>query len=226
MTAAELKELIVKNGLHPVPVLNAGGDSEDMPRFEGTLDEFWAAAKALSSKVVFLQVHQMDEDDLKRPVSNEDSYRPGEEDEGDIIDLEEVAPSMSKFRKHLGKDCAFILTAKGGFADIDYLLTEPWWDEFQQEASRAVDTWTERREAEKAEESAENEKKNDELLKQLRALIGDKEFCRLRTQRAMLAYALEKLPELEELEEFVLKPEIQTLHARIEARGLNKASRD
>lgn len=224
MTATELKELIVKNGFHPVPVLSPDGDDDKLARFAGTLDEFWAAAKALSTKVVFLMVHQMDDSDFERSASNDSpSYRDDDEDDdGEMIDLEEVLPSISKYRKHVGKDCAFILVTKGGCAEIDYLLSEPWWIEFQEDAAKAVETWMERHEAETEAEEAETEKRNNELLKQLRSLISDKEFCCMRTQRAMLAYAIEKLPELEELGEFVLKPEIQTLHARIEARGLNK----
>jgi hypothetical protein len=228
MNGAELKEQILKNGLYPIPVCMPADDSS-RPRFEGTLDEFWAAAKALGAKAVFLEIRQMDESDFEQELSSKHVPRIDEDDDDDsfdgqtyTVDLEQTSPSISKFRKYVGKDCAFVIIAKGEFAELDFLITESWWDEFQDEAEKTVEAWMEKRGEQAEEVEAKTAKRTKELLGQLKALMNDREFCLLKTQRAMLAYAIEKIPELEELSEFVLKPEIQTLHARIEAKGLNK----
>lgn len=230
MDAAELKKLAAANGFPAVPVIITGAES-NYPRFEGTLDEFWVAAKALGAKVVFLLVMQIDDSDFERDVPSDDVPRVEGDDEDDSFDgesywvkLEEISPSISKFRKHIGKDCAFILIAKGGVAEIDFLLTEEWWDEFQEEAGKAIEKWKDGR-SEKSEEVEEaNERKTAQLLESLKGLINDREFCQLRTHRAKIAYAIEKLPDLAELSEFILKPEIQKLADRIEAKGLNRKS--
>jgi len=232
MDAAELKGLIVKHSFHVIPVLMPDDDTDQLPRFEGTLDEFWVAAKALETKAMFLVVMQIEESDFQKDISSENVPRIDADEEDDAfdgekhtIDLEEELPSISKFRQHIGKDCAFILIAKGGFAELDFLITEKWWDEFQEEAEKAVELWMDQRGKQFEEGEAETRKRTTELLALLKALMGDHEFCLLKTQRAMLAYAIEKIPELEELGEAILKPEIQILHARIEAKGLNRKAR-
>ncbi|MGH8283621.1 MAG: hypothetical protein ACRESE_07215 [Gammaproteobacteria bacterium] len=70
------------------------------------------------------------------------------------------------------------------------------------------------------EEDAEEQEAK--LIKILRNLIGDPEFIRLPTQKAMKAYALEIHPELQDLEESVIRDEIQVLDGKIEAKGLRK----
>jgi hypothetical protein len=204
MDAAELKTLVTGNGFPAIPVLIPNDDSPCPPRFEGTLDEFWTAAKALGTKVVFLVVMQMDESDFEREVSSNDVPRIDEDEEDDSydgenysVDLEKVLPSISTFRKHVGKDCAFRLIAKGGVAEMEFLLTETWWDEFQEEAEKAIELWMDRRNERVEEVEANSEKKTKELIVSLKTLISDAEFCSLTTQRAMRAYALEKFPELE-----------------------------
>jgi len=232
MTGTELKMIIAEKGFHPISVSMPNDDLDRTPRFEGTIDEFWVAMKALGAKVVFLLEMQMNESDYVRNIPSDDLIRNNEDDEDDsfngenyTIKLEEILPTISKFRRHVDKDCAFVLIAKGGIAEMDFLITEEWWDEFQEEAEKAVEIWTEchNEQAEKVE--AKVEKRNAELLVKLKALINDREFCLLKTQRAKFVYALEKIPDLEELSEHTLKPEIQTLHARIEAKGLNRKVR-
>ena len=231
MDATELKRLAAENGFPAIPVAMPGNDDAEIPRFEGTLGEFWGAAKALEAKAVFLLVNQMDESDFERDVSTDDVPKSDEDDEtfdGEsyAVDLEEVSPPIAKFRKYVGKDCAIVLIAKGGVAELDFLITESWWDEFQEDADKAVESWVENRNEKFGEAEAEKQEKTGKLLQSLRGLINDREFCLLRTQSAKLAYAIEKWPELEGLSEFVLKPEIQKLQARIEAKGLNRKSRD
>lgn len=228
MDTAELKKLATEQGLHPVLVRlpEDKDESESVARFQGTLDEFWVAAKALGAKAVFLEVLRMDESDFERDVSDEDVPRIDEEDDdsGDdgTLDLVKAVPAISRFRKYVGKDCAFILIAKGGVDEIGLMLTEPWWDEFQEEGDKVVAKWAGEQNERYGEQEAEHEKQNEVLLESLRGLISDRAFCTQRTQAAMMAYALEKFPDLEDLGDQVLKPEIQRLRAKIEAKGLNR----
>lgn len=228
MEAVELMKLVTEHGLHPIPVRmpSDADESDRVARFQGTLDEFWVAAKALDAKVVFIEVLKMDESDFERDASEEDVPRGNgsEDDEEDVIALEKVVPGIAKYRKYIGKDCSFILVTKGGAAEIGMMLTEDWWDEFLEEADKAVAVWAEKQNEKFGEQEAEEEKQQGEMLRTLRGLISDKEFCRLRTLRAMMEYAIDKHPELAELDEFVYKPELQTLKAKIEAKGLNRKS--
>ena len=233
MDAAELKKLATSKGLPPIPVSLPDDDLPRPPRFAGTLDEFWAAATTLGAKALFISIGQMDESDFERLMPSDDVSHI-EEDENDgtfdgenyTVSLEGIRPSISRFRKHVGKDCAFVLVAKGGVAEIDYLLTETWWDEFQEEADKAVESWLESRNARYEDVEAANQEKTGKLLESLSGLINDRNFCLLRTHRARITYAIDKLPELSELDEFVLKPEIQKLADRIEAKRLNLRTRD
>jgi hypothetical protein len=227
--ATELKRLAKEHGFPAIPVVMSSESSPQVPRFDGSLDEFWDAAKALGAKTLLLLVMQFDESDFEREVDGSDIPRSDADDNDDsfdgekfTVDLEQASPSISKFRKHLGKDCCFVLITKGGFADVDILITEPWWDEFCDEADKAVEKWTADRDEKYGEEEAENQKKTEKLLEAVRGLISDREFCLLRTHRAKIDYAIEKFPELAKVSEFVLKPEIQRLADRIQAKGLNR----
>jgi hypothetical protein len=71
----------------------------------------------------------------------------------------------------------------------------------------------------------QQEKKNRKTLKLLNDLITDEFFTSLPTQLAMAEYAKEKIPSLEDVPPSVLKIEIQTLQAKIKAKGLGGTQR-
>lgn len=188
-----------------------------MPEFEGTLEEFWEAAKALGTKAILIEAMKMEEADFEREFEHNT-----DESEVENINLLDLSPELREYATHVGKDCTFILVAKGGVADIEFTLTEPWWDEFQEKAAAAYGAWADGLN-EKSEADANAQREADEkALKSLRGLISDSEFCRLRTLRSMLEYATERFPELDGVDEFVIKPELQALKAKIEAKGLNR----
>lgn len=58
------------------------------------------------------------------------------------------------------------------------------------------------------------------MIEKLKTLLTDRKFAQLGTQRAMQSYALEVIPELENLSPITLKNEIQLLSDRIKARKL------
>lgn len=228
MTLAEIKDLTTGKGFHPISVRPSGTEKPETPRFDGPLDDFWKAAKEIETRAVFIATHVFEESDLDGPASEQGN--PGrvvQDDDlsNEAVTLEEMSPAISKYRKYLGKDCAFILRTKGGFAELEFLLTEPWWDQFHEDADSAIAAWNAKIDAEEAEADKEDERKNAERLKTLKSLLDDRGFCALKTQKAMLAYAVQKFSELEGMDEELLKREIQNLSARIDARrGLQRNS--
>jgi hypothetical protein len=217
MDTTDLIKLAKDNGLCPIPVNLSEDwhDSNSLPQFQGTLQQFWDAAKALEAKAVLIESWKMEESDFER----EDDT--GESDD-DTISLLTLSPSLEKYRSFVGKEYTFLLVTKGGAAEIELTVTESWWDEFQEKADEAYDNWAAGQNDKTEEEEAVQAEANEKALKSLRGLIADSGFCQLRSFRSMLEYAIERIPELDDMDDYVIRPELQTLKAKIEAKGLNK----
>jgi hypothetical protein len=81
----------------------------------------------------------------------------------------------------------------------------------------------ERKRGDVQNERAQVEARNlSEIEFALSSLIEDKQFTRLRTQKAMLAYAKEHIPGLEDIDAGVLRTAISDLAAKAQARGLGR----
>jgi len=65
-------------------------------------------------------------------------------------------------------------------------------------------------------------RKLSEIESSLSSLIDDKQFTRLRTQKAMLAYAKEHIPGLEDIDAGMLRTAISDLAATAQARGVGR----
>ena len=63
--------------------------------------------------------------------------------------------------------------------------------------------------------------KLSEIESTLKSLIDDKKFARLRTQKAMLAYAKEHIPRLGDIDAGMLRTAISDLAAMVQARGID-----
>ncbi len=109
-----------------------------------------------------------------------------------------------------------------------YFQEEKWWREFQEFRDSAVDKITEQEELDRENLEKINSQRQRELISKLRNLIKDGDFVRLSTrkdstQRAMQAYAMEAIPELQELGSEILKLEIRSLSDKIKTKKvLNK----
>ena len=136
MTNEELFVTIKAAGLTPVPIRNEG-DNENVSRafFQGGLDQFFATAKELGAKVIFVE-----------PTALEDwlfTYNPAEYNEDDPnavdedIDLTSVSASLDKYKRYLGQDYTFFLSAKGGAADLHYIIDQGWVEQFESELETA-----------------------------------------------------------------------------------------
>jgi len=105
---------------------------------------------------------------------------------------------------------------------MEFETREPWWNEFLELWSEAREIVEERHAVESQRLEAVEEQNNEIVLSRMRGLINDEQFLSLPTQRAMRAYALEAIPELEEFTDEFVKSEIQTITAKIHARGLKR----
>jgi hypothetical protein len=108
---------------------------------------------------------------------------------------------LAEFKKFLGKEYHFFMSAKGGADEFNLEWFAPWYDEFEEELEKAQ----ERADAEAHEEELGDEAKQSENTTKIKDLIeglmDDPKFVKLKTLREMKLYALNKFPELEELEQ-------------------------
>ena len=191
--------------------------------FIGDLEDFLKAAKVLKTEVVFVMNTTFDEDNFKYEVYDEDDDEEEDDNlsrDNEPIDLSSVMPSLNKFKKHIGQDCALKLFVIASNNTLDFLIRESWWDEYVEEYVEAIEKIGENRKAVLASQRAEFEAKQKKILDQLKALINDAGFVKLPTQKAMRAYAIDKIPELEEIDETTLQIEISQINAKLQAKGL------
>jgi hypothetical protein len=223
MTSSELMQRIKSAGLYPIPV-EGSSDRDVTPdlMFSGSLEDFFEASKALGATVMFLFISKLDEEDFRydSDYDGEDEGDESDDSPGDAesFDLTVALPSLADFRKHIGKESQFLLTAKSQLAALSFHLPESWWSSFEEQREKAVEKVDEDREAMREKMEAQQLKKEESLLAKTRSLLDDPEFCRIPTQRGMRAYALEKFPDLEDVDDSRLTQEIQKLSDKAKAR--------
>jgi len=237
MTLKELTQIFASKNIHLIRVENMDdrNDKADLS-FIGTLDEYIKAIEVLGAKAVFVSTITLTEEHFVHTPRQISTSRntwpfptPGikrieeiiEDEDEDEYDLCSVIDELEEFKSRIGEDGYFELLA----CNLTYLIYEDWMQEFTKfraEAIQSIDDQiaTEEDEmlAKEAGQQAEVMQRLEDAVKQLRALISDKNFSGLSTQRAMKAYAIDKIPELEDLDDARLKVEIQNIAAKIEAR--------
>lgn len=228
MNLDELVNKIVSEGCFPIRVKRISIKDTDRDLvFVGDLDGFLKAAKAMKAEVVFVASAVFDEDEFKYEFDEDDEDYEDDEDDSESSDneavyLPSVMSSLNKFKTYIGQDCIFQLSVITTSNTLDFYIQESWLDEFIEMRDEAVEKIEENRESIMSSQRAEREAKQKEALRSLKGLINDATFTNLRTQKAMLAYAMEKIPELEDIERMTLQVEIQNLNAKIEAKGLGR----
>ncbi|MBI4336769.1 MAG: hypothetical protein HY683_02925 [Chloroflexi bacterium] len=253
MTSDELAELIKAQGLYPIPV-EGDANKFDEPVFAGSLDNYFAAVKVLGAKAILVYTNKLEEADFvyESDIDDEDGVWPDEEMSGPLepvrsvkqewtptattpaaaidsvereVDLAAMNPSLAKFKRRIGSEYAFRLTAVSEPSNLDLRIQEEWWHDFKAEKDKAIHKVREARLAE-LEKTAEIEStKARQLLRLVEELINDPKFVVIPTQRSMKRYALEKYPELASVADQMLTREIQLVSDRIKAKGLNKRGR-
>lgn len=186
--------------------------------FVGSFQEYIEAVTVIGIPYVLVLTEILDGDRFLYLGDEDLDFREGL----DEIDLLSIAPALKKFEKRIGQIGMLKLLAPMGEKYLAYYINEDWWLEFiklWEEATEQVES--DRTEAEtRARESRESEDRR--LLGALSELIHDQHFVSLPTQRAMIAYAGEHIPELDQIDDNILRAEIQTLSAKIKAKGLGR----
>jgi hypothetical protein len=226
VNSSEVKAAIMAAGMHPILMVGQADENDRGPLMEGDLVEFLTAAKVLGAKAIFYYVNVFGESEFKVDVSDESvmSDESDEEDDGDseFLDLRKVSPSMGEFKVHLSKECAFWVSAEGGAAKLACVIEEGWWTKFQAKRQELLKEWSDRQGDKLAEADEEREAREEKAIERLRGLLDDPSFVAIRSQQGLKAYALKKIPDLEEVDDSTLKAEIQALKGEIDAGGLNR----
>lgn len=219
MDLAQLKDELRAAKLHPVHV--EGSPLEDRLRdftFIGDLPEYVEAVHALGTSVVLVFTEVLNEHRFHY-APRENSPPP---DDAGSVDLCAIKPGLSKFKNKIGETAMFKLSAAMAGGNLSYYINEKWWLDFMKLWEDATDQVELEYATTQARIQSDREAKNRNVLKALADLIHEEEFVTLPTQRAMIAYALDKVPGLTAVDEIALKAEIQTLHAKIKAKGLDR----
>jgi len=216
MTLPELLSQLHGESLFPIRVESIPERRDDLV-FAGSLSEFIRAAKVMQSPVVFVSTFTLSEDHFLRNSPDEEDE---EDDVNERIDLCRVVPELNNLKSRIGEDGHIDLSVPAPQGSLTLQIVEDWMLTFTELHSQALHLLRQASLEKHAQEEAVEEARTQHLLRNLRGLITDRDFVRLPTQRAMLAYALDDFPELETLKESVLRVEIQNLKARIDAQGL------
>lgn len=232
MTIIELARIFASKDILLIQTENLPDQRDDLI-FIGTLDAYLEAIKVLGGRAIFVSTIGIVEEDftyIPRQAGRATNWpfpipSDGTELEEEIYeyDLCSVTPELESLKSRIGEDGYFELLA----CNLRYSIEEEWmqiFDTLHTEAQELVDAELlleeEVRLAEEEEEQSGEVALLEVALQSLRDLISDKDFVRLPTQRAMRAYALDKIPELENLDEAQLKREIQDIGAIVQARNL------
>jgi hypothetical protein len=221
MTLDIITSKLTSEGLFVIQV--EGSTDKDDARdlvFVGDLDRFIQTVKTLKLEVVFATAEVLDQSDFLYEIENDE-----EEDENIVaepIHLSSILPSLHKFEKYIGKECTYKLSVRTLYSTLDFYIQEPWWIEFLEMIVEAVWKIKGDRENKRAARIAERVAREKDLLNRLKKLINDSDFINLPTQKAMLIYAIDKIPELEDVDQNILQSEIQIMKAKLTAKGLGR----
>lgn len=238
MTLKDLAQLFASKRIHLIRVdAVAGRKGEPDLSFIGTLDEYIEAIEVLGAKAVFVSTIVVTEDHFVYTTGQNSASHPtwpfptpGITSNEEIIEIEydlcSVSDELEKFKTRIGEDGYFELLA----CNLTYSIYEEWMQKMETVRAEAVEIIDDQLAAEEDERLAKEEKQQageaqriEDAVKLLRGLISDKHFAGLPTQRAMRAYAIDKIPALDELDDAHLKKEIQDITAKIQARKYGKS---
>lgn len=215
MTLAELNDLILGAGFYSIRVESLDDRPHRSLSFVGTVDEYLCAAKAMGVNAILLSTTTVEEEHFYFRDEPEDTTTDKQES---LVDLCKILPRLLSYRQRVGEHGIFELSAISNSITLSYSIAEEWMLALVELLSEARERAEERKMLSRAEIKAKEEARTASILKKLRALVSDQDFARLPTQIAMRAYAVEKFPELQDVNESDLKREIQELRAKIQAK--------
>jgi hypothetical protein len=205
-------------GLVPIPVIDdtAEEDSKGLT-FNGSLDEFLKAVSDIGDRVVFVATKSFTQDEFDGAVE-----RVSDESEG--ASKRNFLKQVHSAQCYIGTECEMKLTVRNGAFVLNYFHVETWWIHLLDVTAEAYHELKIEREAQREALEAESAADRAKVLKELQNLIRDDSFAKMPTQRAMVAYAIDAVDDIELiLDEDEIKSEVQKLNDRLIARGLRKA---
>ena len=227
MKSINISEIISTIEAQGIKVIQIDYSEAKSTRLKGGLDNFIAAVKAFDEKVIFLQDFSFDEEDffheLKEPVLGDYDEELGENG----INLTQFLPELGEYKSYLEQTSALIFRVFYKNQSFSYWQNAEWYEAFIEKFEKAREIFNEKEQEIRAQQELEinaereaQEERESNLRGLLENLITDDKFISLKTQKAKQEYAIAQYPELSELSQFVLKEEISTLNARIEARRM------
>lgn len=145
-------------------------------------------------------------------------------DEAEGAALRKISKEIEAEKHRIGKECEIRLTVRSKAFELNFFHSEDWWIDHLLRTSKAIEELDDVYEKQKAAQDAAEYSQREKVLQDLRDLIRDDSFAKMPTQRAMVAYAVDAVDDLEEfLDEDEIKAEVQKLNDRLIARGLRKA---
>jgi len=214
MNVEELKEVFRKAGVFVVPII----DSTDPDKcqglhFDGELSEFIKVLIALDIKTVFVAEETLSEEFLEQEIHYND--------EGDTIPIVDAYPDIVQYKAKLGEACDYKVLAKGVNFDLNLFISEDWWVQLTQHIRESCMAIRERESLKDLQLEKLFNAKRVKVLNQIKSLVKDDKFIKLKTQGAMAAYAQEHIEDLYSvMDETELKKEIQRINDLLLAKGL------
>lgn len=218
----ELIKKLTSEGFFPIRVEGNGLKINDEELvFIGELEDFLKAAKVLKTEAVFVVNTTLRESDFEYEADREEDDRDDNlSNDNEAVYLPSIMPSLNKYKKYIGQDCAYKLFVSTSNNALNFIIREAWWDDFAETYFEAIDRIEEHRKAMMASRREELRAEQKKILDRLSFLINDTAFAKLPTQKAMRAYAIDKIPELEEIDETTLQIEVSKINAKLQAKGL------
>ncbi len=187
----------------------------------GALEEYIGALKVLHAPIVYVFTESLEEEDfIYQGLESESVDDEDEGAESSALDLCSVDSELEKFRSRIGQIGEFRLCAPIPSHQLNFFIQETWYEDFLTRLDDATQRVDEEHNALRSDADAQEELKVKTLVASLHKLIDDSAFVRLRTQKAMLAYAHEHINGIEEFDQSIVKEEIQNIRAKLMARGL------
>jgi ribosomal protein L25 (general stress protein Ctc) len=222
MKTSDLSTKIKENGITPF-VLYDEAESDDSLRVNSELDEYLSNLKTIGVITVLVKTKKLSQEDFEKEIQVESGDEESEENR--IIDISSIISDLESYKRFIGADAFQTIECVISGQITSYEVKEEWWERFKELRETAYEKIGEDQEqalemeiTRQEEEEKQAEEKEKRLLESLDEFLKDEEFISLPTQRAMMSYVMDKVPELETLPVKGVRSKIQRLHGRIDAK--------
>ncbi|CAC9966759.1 hypothetical protein [uncultured Gammaproteobacteria bacterium] len=192
-------------------------EDEMLMTFQGGLLEYVEAVKNLDSKVVFLSISTLSKEFFTINIGAEiDDYGSISKE----IEITSINKKFKKYKKYINKNAYFHFLTTSKYGNLQFNIQEDWFNEFYELLEIERENIENHHINKLNENESNNAARQNELLQKVDSLKNDSNFCKCKTQIIKNAYALEKYPELKELDLLTLKSAISSITAAVEAKKM------